>query len=123
MNLLEKLDFLKAQKGDTNASLARNAGIPVTTIYGLYQKGYSNMQLSTLEALCNYFDVTLDFLAKDGKEDDPAKISGYDVNESELIGIYRDLNDIGQQALMGTARGLYVNPDMKKDAGSNTETA
>lgn len=65
MNLLEKLDALKAAKGVNNAELARAAGIPVTTIYGLYQKGYANMKLSTLEALSNYFGVTLDYLARD----------------------------------------------------------
>ena len=65
MNLLEKLDALKAAKGVNNAELARAAGIPVTTIYGLYQKGYSNMKLSTLEALSDYFGVSLDYLARD----------------------------------------------------------
>ena len=69
MNLLEKLDALKARTGDNNASLARNAGIPPTTIYGLYQKGYGNMKLSTLQAICDYFDVSLDYLAKDSYED------------------------------------------------------
>lgn len=43
--------------------------------------------------------------------------------ERELIEIYRDLNDLGKQALMGTARGLAANPDMKKDGELNTGTA
>lgn len=33
-----------------------------------------------------------------------------------------ELNDLGKQTLMGTARGLSANPDMKKDGASNDET-
>ena len=45
-----------------------------------------------------------------------------DSEEIELITIYRDLNDIGQSALIGTARGLAANPDMKKGSKSDDET-
>ena len=45
-----------------------------------------------------------------------------DSEEIELITIYRDLNDIGQSALIGTARGLAANPDMKKASKSSEET-
>lgn len=31
----------------------------------------------------------------------------------ELVSIYDSLNDLGRQTLMGTARGLAANPDMK----------
>jgi plasmid maintenance system antidote protein VapI len=42
--------------------------------------------------------------------------------ETELVSIYRNLNSIGQSALIGTARGLAANPDMKKGSKSDTET-
>lgn len=45
-----------------------------------------------------------------------------DPEENELIAIYRNLNNIGQSALIGTARGLAANPDMKKGSKSDTET-
>lgn len=117
MNFLERLDMLKAARGDNNATLSKNSGIPYTTIDGLYKKGYGNIKLSTLEALCEYFGVSLDYLAK-GADEQPAVIG--DPQEEELLIIYRDLNDIGQQALMGTARGLIANPDMKKPGTSST---
>ena len=41
----------------------------------------------------------------------------------ELVSIYDSLNDLGRQTLMGTARGLAANPDMKKDGASNDVTA
>lgn len=62
MTFLERLDLLKSRTGDNNSTLAKRSGIPYTTIDGLYKKGYSNTKLSTLEALCTYFNVTLDFL-------------------------------------------------------------
>lgn len=62
MTFLERLDLLKSRTGDNNSTLAKRSGIPYTTIDGLYKKGYSNTKLSTLEALCAYFNVTLDYL-------------------------------------------------------------
>lgn len=120
MNLLEKLDALKASTGDSNASLARKAGVPVTTIYGLYQKGYANMQLSTLQALCDYFNVSLDYLAKDDKEDGTINVK-LSNTETELISLYRGLNDQGRDTLLGTARGLVANPAMREDGGLNVK--
>lgn len=43
--------------------------------------------------------------------------------EAELLDIFRGLNAAGQDILMGTARGLATNPDMKKGGTSSTETA
>ena len=44
-------------------------------------------------------------------------------SESELITIFRDLNDKGQDALLRQARYLASDPDMKKGSVSNTATA
>lgn len=43
-------------------------------------------------------------------------------SESELLSIFRRLNDTGQLALIATARGLDGNPDMKKDGESSDTT-
>ena len=80
MTFLEKLDALKARTGDNNASLSRNSGIKYTTIDGLYKKGYSNMKLSTLIALSEYFHVSMDYLAKDYIDDE-----SIDANESKPV--------------------------------------
>lgn len=105
MTLLEKLDALKRQTGDSNASLARNAGIPVTTIYGLYQKGYANMQLSTLQALCSYFGVPLDYLAKDTDDNstEPAPQDRLSEKEREFLDAFQGLNASNRRLLLGIA--------------------
>lgn len=64
MDLLTRLDSLMAANGERPLDLAKNAGIPPTTIYGLYQKGYKNARISTLMKICNYYGVTLDYLVK-----------------------------------------------------------
>lgn len=50
-----------------------------------------------------------------GRESSESQIILHDPQEAELVNIYRDLNTSGQTVLMGTARGLAANPDMKKD--------
>ena len=66
MTFLEKLDFLMKRNGDNLSALSKKSGIPYTTLDGLYKKGYKNTKLSTLQRLCEYFHVTLDYLVKDG---------------------------------------------------------
>lgn len=64
MNLLDRLDSLMAANGEKPADLAKNAGIPATTIYGLYNKGYKNAKITTIIKICDYYGVTLDYLIK-----------------------------------------------------------
>lgn len=51
----------------------------------------------------------------------PASVES--AEEQELIDIFRDLNETGQQTLLGTARGLSANPAMKKAGESNDALA
>ena len=109
MTLLEKLDALKAKTGDSNASLARNSGIPYTTIDGLYKKGYSNMKLSTLQALCDYFNVPIDYLAKDDDENTENKKPANDGGQSlhdELVMLFSQLSDDDQELMLLLLKAL-----------------
>lgn len=65
MNLLDKLNFLMKKYGLNKSTLSKQSDIPYTTIDSLYKKGYSNAKLSTLIALSDFFNVTLDYLVKD----------------------------------------------------------
>jgi len=69
MRLTEKLDMLMREKGITKANLARESGIPYTTIASLYDKGYENAKLSTQRKLANYFGCSLDFIADDNVDE------------------------------------------------------
>ncbi|RKN87023.1 XRE family transcriptional regulator [Paenibacillus ginsengarvi] len=45
--------------------LARESGVPYTTIVNFYEKGTDNVKLSTLRKLADYFNCSLDYLVDD----------------------------------------------------------
>lgn len=70
MGLTDKLDMLMAKKKINKAELARESGIPYTTIDGFYKKGTDNAKLSTLKKLSAYFGCSIDYLADDSISED-----------------------------------------------------
>lgn len=82
MGLTYKLDLLMKEKNINKAELARESGIPYTTIDGFYKKGSENAKLSTLKRLCSYFECSLDYLTDNSVPNKPQTISAYfDENE------------------------------------------
>lgn len=77
MGLTDKLDLLMKEKNINKAELARESGVPYTTIDGFYKKGTENAKLSTLKKICAYFGCTLDFLADDDIEDYPTILAAH----------------------------------------------
>lgn len=88
MGLTDKLDLLMKERNINKADLARESGVPYTTIDGFYKKGSENAKLSTLKKLCTYFNCTLDYLADDTVNDSPTTIAahfdGEEYTEDEL---------------------------------------
>lgn len=89
MGLTDKLDLLMKQRNINKAELARESGVPYTTIDGFYKKGSENAKLSTLKKLCAYFECTLDYLADDNVQEFQsstlaAHFDGNEFTESEL---------------------------------------
>jgi len=68
MNMLEKLDYLMSEKGINKSQLAAQTGIPKTTVYGWYTKGYEGIRRPTLQSLANFFGVTMEYLTNDNIE-------------------------------------------------------
>lgn len=81
MNFLEKLDTQMAMKNLTKAKLAKQLGIPYTTIDSWYKLGYEGIRFSTLRLLTNFFGVTLGYWI------DEEELSE---EEMELINKYRN---------------------------------
>lgn len=82
MGLTDKLDLFMKERNINKADLARESGVPYTTIDGFYKKGSENAKLSTLKKLCTYFNCTLDYLADDTVNDQPTTIAAhFDGNE------------------------------------------
>ena len=77
MGLTDKLDLLMKERNINKSILARESGIPYTTIDGFYKKGSENAKLSTLKKLCSYFGCSLDFLADDEVNEEPLTIAAH----------------------------------------------
>lgn len=140
MDFLERLKKLMEGTHDNNASLARNSGVPYTTIDGLFKKGYKNAYVSTVQKLCDYFHVSLDYLVKGstGISEDAQLLAGkidaldatgrrmielvleseFTPAESTLLAHYRQLNPHGQQMALSMVESLTLNPEFKKDTRS-----
>ena len=88
MGLTDKLDILMKERNINKAELARESGVPYTTIDGFYKKGSENAKLSTLKKLCAYLGCSLDYLADDTVSDEPQTIAahfdGTEFTEEEL---------------------------------------
>ena len=90
MNFLDKLDMLMEEKGINKSKLARESGIPYTTITSLYERGYKDIRLGTLKKLSSFFNCSIDYLAAESDQDDrPADMSRLHPSEIDLISRYR----------------------------------
>ena len=81
MGLTDKLDILMKERNINKAELARQSGVPYTTIDGFYKKGSENAKLSTLKKLCSYFDCSLDYLADDNVNEPRTMAAHFDGDE------------------------------------------
>ena len=68
-DFLSRLDLLMADRNLNKRRLSDKSGIPYTTIVNWYKRGYDNMSLSNYVTLCNFFNVSLDFLAINDKNE------------------------------------------------------
>ena len=62
MDFLERLRILMKNHEDNNSTLAKESGIPYTTIDGLFKRGWEKAQLSTIQKICEFYGVSLDYM-------------------------------------------------------------
>ena len=94
---LKNLDKLMAEKKINKSVLAKESGIPYTTIDGFYKKGWENVKLSTLLKLASYFEISLDALISGTEggtkvivKEAAAPSEVYTDKEKKVIAAYRD---------------------------------
>lgn len=120
---IDMLDMLMNEKGINKSVLAKESGIPYTTIDGWYKKGNEDIRLSTLKKLCAYFNVSLDYIMESEvsqKEKAPAQLpelNGDLVSTEDLtrllvnLGFIRDGEDLTDDdfAFLSNIIGLLSN--------------
>lgn len=62
MNFLERVDMLLNERGINKNQLSALTGIPVSTVYGWYKKGYGSITLPTLLKLSEFFNCSMEYL-------------------------------------------------------------
>ena len=70
MIFTERLELLKNKNKVLQKDIAANAGLPLRT-YQRYEYGEREPNMTTLIALADYFNVSLDYLV--GRSDDPER--------------------------------------------------
>ena len=108
MNFLHRIDDLMEQKGINKNQLAQMTGIPVSTIYGWYKKGYDNITLPTIRKLSEFFGCSMEYLAN-GEVKRPATLS------LEAQRLARDFDSLSEEKKR-LARGFMV---LLKQSGSD----
>lgn len=89
MNPGERLRDLRVKKGLTQQQLAKTIGCQYSFITIYEQNRYSD-KINTIQKLCNYFNVTADYLIN-GVPSEPFK--EITVEEMQLVSKYRGLSD------------------------------
>lgn len=94
---LENLTALMKKRGINKSTLAKESGIPYTTIDGFYKKGCDNTKLSTLVRLSEYFGVSLDYLIN-------GEVTNLSEHEKAVLTAYRSHPDM--QKAVDTLLGI-----------------
>ncbi len=94
MNFIEKLNQLLEQNKIRISDLSRGSGVPYTTIDGFYKKGWSNIKLSTLKQIADYFGVTIDYLVNDDYSEEAFE---NDRDIQSVVSKYSGLDDMGKR--------------------------
>ena len=93
MEVLEKIEMLRKEKGWSINYLAMESGLTQSTLNNLYSRN-TEPKISTLRAICNAFGITL---AEFFKEEE---------NEDELIRRVKTLSRENKQALLQIVRSI-----------------
>ena len=121
------------ERGLNRRTLAEKSGVPYTTIVHFYTNGYENTKLSTLQRLCDYFGVPLDYLVRDDlpsfkaiteslHQPGPASTANtLTPDEHSLLSAYRSLNEDGRTFIRAAVTSASSNPAYQKDT-PNTAT-
>lgn len=94
MDINNKIEKLRFQRGWSMYELAQEAGITQSTLTSMIKRG-NPPKIDTLECICEAFGITL---AQFFMEDEQLELLSK--NEKELITSFRKISDAKQQALI-----------------------
>lgn len=114
--IAENLKSICRMKGIKQVQLAELLGVSQGAVSNWF-KGLNAIDVENLVVICDYVGVTFDQVI--GR----SPLSQNDLlspEESDLIACYRSVNQDGRSVILGTARAVAGNPEMKKDGSAVT---
>lgn len=119
MTFLDKLDILMKKNNLNKKRLSEKSGIPYSTIDSFYKQSYNNIKLSTFKKICDFFNVTMDSMARDEVDEveyyNPQRKNLHITKEEEIfLQYYRTADDI-HKGLAECAVGADKAQDAAKD--------
>lgn len=97
------LKELIEQRGVSINELARSIGVSAQTLYSIVKRNNMKVDIEILVKLCNALDVPLEVFYS-GLGDAGKSWESLDLEERELVNIYRSLDGHGRELLMLIAR-------------------
>ena len=117
---VKNLRHYMERRGVDQSDIVVALGVSASTVSDWFN-GKKYPRVDAMQMLSDYLGVLISDLTSEKPA--PAPFDELTTSEAELLEIYRSLNEIGRQALIGTARGLAANPDMKKGGLTSGATA
>lgn len=107
MNFLERLDSLLDERDMNKNQLANATGIPVSTVYGWYKKGYSSITLPSLLKLSEFFKCSMEYLVNgnSASSDQPSSAA------LDLARKYDRLNEYSKKVITALVELELKRPD------------
>lgn len=68
MDFLTRLQRVMAMNGDSKHKLSKDSGIPYTTIERLFNSGWENARISTIQKICDHYGLSIDFMVYGAKK-------------------------------------------------------
>lgn len=114
MNFLERVDMLLNERGINKNQLSALTGIPVSTVYGWYKKGFGSITLPTLLKLSEFFNCSMEYLVNGNSavSDQPSSAA------LDLARKYDQLNEYSKKVIT-----TLVDLELKRPGSYASETA
>lgn len=114
----ENIKKVCALKGIRQVEISEHMGVSQGTVSNWF-KGINSIDIENLAELCAFLGVSLDQIFGVAPLTPEVTLSQ---EETDLLGMYRALNQTGREMMMNTARAFAGNPDMQKES-TKSETA
>lgn len=115
----DRLIELKKSSGKTVKQISEESGVPLGTLNKLFAGQTKDPKLDTIRAVIHALGYTLDDLDPSPPGENISALNG---GEERLIGMYRELNQEGQEKLLGYAVDLTRTGDYKKGRSVRVDT-